>query len=360
MRLRAFPFVAFVALVTVCTPHAQTPTAASAPSIQRDGTRGPVEIVRDQWGIPHVFAGTDAGAFYGLGYATAEDRAFQMTYTLRMIQGRLSEVVGEVRHLSRNETSLDNDRKMRTFGFYRAAVETAAKLDPETRALLEAYCDGVNAYFAEQASGLHPLFERLGLKPEPWTPADCLASWWHFGQFFATDGTRELIVRRNRDGGGGAGQGPGRAGRVAAHAARRRARRGPAVRRVCGMGRSGHALRARSGRRPGRFRRRGGSAIQPRLGRRREANHHRVVRARERSADARPEPVAALRVPHRRSAPSTREASAWPGVPCCSSASRPAWRGASRRSAPTRRTCSCWTPTRRVPTSTGSTAHGAR
>lgn len=56
-----------------------------------------VEILRDPWGIPHIFADTDAGAFYGLGYAAAEDRAFQMTYSLRLIQGRLSEVVGQVR-----------------------------------------------------------------------------------------------------------------------------------------------------------------------------------------------------------------------------------------------------------------------
>jgi penicillin amidase len=208
MRLRAFALVAVAALVTVGARPAQAPPPASAAGIQGDRSPAPVEIVRDQWGIPHVFADTDAGAFYGLGYATAEDRAFQMTYTLRVIQGRLSEVVGEVRHTSRNETSVDNDRKMRTFGFYRTATETAARLGPESRALLEAYSAGVNAYFAEQAAGLHPLFERLGLKPEPWTPADCLAAWWHFGQFFATDGTRELIARRNRAGESGAGQGP--------------------------------------------------------------------------------------------------------------------------------------------------------
>jgi len=156
-----------------------------------------IEVLRDPWGIPHIFATADAGAFYGLGYATAEDRAFQMTYSLRIIQGRLAETVGDVRMLNRNETSVDSDRKMRTIGFHRAARRTAANLDPETRALLLAYCDGVNDYFARHREDLHPLFARLGVKPEPWTPADCLASWWHLGQFFATDGTRELIAGRN-------------------------------------------------------------------------------------------------------------------------------------------------------------------
>lgn len=157
-----------------------------------------VEILRDPWGIPHIFADTDAGAFYGLGYATAEDRAFQMTYSLRLIQGRLSEVVGRVQKLGRNTTSVDHDRKMRTFGFHRAARRTAANLDAESRNFLQAYCDGVNDSFREQNDNLHPLFAQTGLKPEPWTPADCLASWWHLGQFFATDGTRDLIAGRNR------------------------------------------------------------------------------------------------------------------------------------------------------------------
>ena len=53
---------------------------------------GKIELLRDTWGIPHVFSDTDAGAMYGLGYATAEERGFQMTYSLRIIQGRLAEV----------------------------------------------------------------------------------------------------------------------------------------------------------------------------------------------------------------------------------------------------------------------------
>jgi penicillin G amidase len=162
---------------------------------------GRIELLRDNWGVPHVFSDTDAGAMYGLGYATAEDRALQMTYHLRLVQGRLSEVIGEVRMLRRDETSIDHDRKMRTFGFYRAARRTVTRLDPDTIALLEAYSEGVNDGFAAQraAGTLHPLFAQLELEPEPWTPTDCLAVWWHVGQFFATDGTRDLIARRNRE-----------------------------------------------------------------------------------------------------------------------------------------------------------------
>lgn len=158
---------------------------------------GRVELLRDRWGVPHVFAETDAGAMYGLGYATAEDRGFQMHYTLRIIQGRLAEVIGDVKKLRRDETALQNDRKMRCFGFYRAAKKVVEALDEDSLALLEAYAGGVNDCFQKNADKLHPLFDSLGLEPEPWTPADSIASWWHLAQFFATDGTRDLMHYRN-------------------------------------------------------------------------------------------------------------------------------------------------------------------
>lgn len=156
-----------------------------------------VTIVRDQWGIPHIKATTDTGAMYGLGYATAEDRGVQMTLSLRMIQGRAAEVLGDVKKTSRNETTIDHDRKMRTFGYYRAAQRTAGELDAGTLELLEAYCAGVNAAFTELDTEGQSMFDRLELEREPWTPADCLACWWHMAQFFATDGTRDVIAARN-------------------------------------------------------------------------------------------------------------------------------------------------------------------
>ena len=162
---------------------------------------GKIEVLRDTWGIPHVFSSTDEGACYGLGFATAEERGFQMTYSLRIMQGRLAELLGERPRLGRNETTLDNDRKMRTFGWERAADRTALNLDRETRALLQAYSEGVNDSFEAQVreGRLHSLFEKFNLTPEPWSPADCLLSWWHLAQFFAGDGTRELLAWRNRE-----------------------------------------------------------------------------------------------------------------------------------------------------------------
>jgi penicillin amidase len=173
-------------------------TPGSASLRDTEGRYGRVELLRDQWGVPHVFAATDAGAMYGLGYAAAQDRAFQMHYNLRIIQGRLAEVVGDVKvGVTRQQpqgsnSALRSDIAMRTIGYYRAAQETADRLDPEARALLEAYSQGVNDYIDSHPSDLLHLFARYDLRPGPWTPADCIASWWRVGLFFSGDGLREM------------------------------------------------------------------------------------------------------------------------------------------------------------------------
>jgi len=161
---------------------------------------GKIELLRDRWGVPHVFAETDPGAMFGLGYACAEDRAFGMYYNLRIIQGRLAELIGDqkvgvTRRLPQGKNSaLRNDIKMRTVGYYRAAQEVARNLDPESRTLLQAYSDGVNHYIAAHPNDLLYLFDKLDLKPDPWTPADCIASWWRLGIFFSGDGLREMAA----------------------------------------------------------------------------------------------------------------------------------------------------------------------
>ncbi len=190
-----------VSVALVCFFCAWSACDADAVACAPENEYGKIELIRDTWGVAHVFAETDAGAMYGLGYASAQDRAFQMHYSLRIMQGRLAEVVGDRPSSRRNETALFNDRKMRTFGFYRAAKAAAEELDADSKAMLAAYSDGVNDYVSENRETLHPLFKETVLEPEAWTPADCLVSFWHLGQFFATDGTRELIHYRNTLGG---------------------------------------------------------------------------------------------------------------------------------------------------------------
>ncbi|MFC1765386.1 penicillin acylase family protein [Planctomycetota bacterium] len=154
---------------------------------------GKVELLRDGWGIPHVFAQTDLGALYGAGYACAQDRGFQMYYLLRIVQGRLAEVLGDTARMRKGQpaTTVESDMRMRAFGFARSAREAVKHLDDETLAMLQAYCAGVNAYFAEPGAWQNPLFERLGLEREAWTPEACILSWWHMAQFFAKNGLND-------------------------------------------------------------------------------------------------------------------------------------------------------------------------
>ena len=80
------------------------------------GLDGQIEIVRDTDGVPHIFASTDADAYFALGYVHAQDRLWQLEMNRRIGSGRLSEVLGEA--------TLDIDKFLRTLGTYRAAVQT--------------------------------------------------------------------------------------------------------------------------------------------------------------------------------------------------------------------------------------------
>ena len=98
------------------------------------GLDGPVEIVRDNANVPHILADTDAGVFFGLGYAHAQDRLWQMTMMRRTAQGRLSEVFGL--------RTLPVDKLMRRFDLYRLAVASVPAQDAATLVALEAYSAG--------------------------------------------------------------------------------------------------------------------------------------------------------------------------------------------------------------------------
>jgi penicillin amidase len=195
--------------VTLCLLISSTVFSATRPAVNkasRLANYGQVELLRDAWGVPHVFSLSDQGAFYGQGYACAQDRGFQMYYFLRIMQGRLAEVVGNVakQRKGRPGTAAQSDELMRTFGFARAAREVATQLEAETLVMLKAYCQGVNDYFAENTSHEHPLFAKFELKREPWTPQACILSWWHMAQFFAKNGLNDAtsfeLPNRNRPG----------------------------------------------------------------------------------------------------------------------------------------------------------------
>jgi penicillin amidase len=131
------------------------------------GLSAPVTVVRDQWAIPHIEAQSLRDATFAQGFVHAQDRLWQMEFQRRLGAGRLAEIVGA--------GALPSDRFMRTLGLYRRAAASLAHLTSETRARLDAYAAGVNAYLATRTGPL-PL-EFLLLRHhevEPWSPADSL------------------------------------------------------------------------------------------------------------------------------------------------------------------------------------------
>jgi len=135
------------------------------------GLTAPVEIIRDNANVPHIFGQDDPDVYFGLGYAHAQDRLWQMTMMRRTVQGRLSEVFGS--------RTVRIDRLLRRFDLYRLAQQSVAAQDAYTRAALEAYAAGVNARLTEineEALGRGaPEMFLFNAPVAPWQPADSIA-----------------------------------------------------------------------------------------------------------------------------------------------------------------------------------------
>ena len=132
------------------------------------GISGPVDIVRDEDAVTHVFASTKLDTFYGLGYAHAQDRLWQMEFQRRVGHARLSEVFGTA--------TVATDRFLRTLGTGRAARSAWDALPAQTKTDINAYVAGVNAFISTHHGSRLPLeFTVLRFEPEPWTGPDVLA-----------------------------------------------------------------------------------------------------------------------------------------------------------------------------------------
>jgi penicillin amidase len=131
------------------------------------GPRGRVEIRRDRWGMPHVFAESDGDLFFGFGYTVAQDRLCQLDLWRRKARGRLAEVLGR--------DALESDNLYRTLGLAQAADAEWAALPADTRELIAAYSAGVNALMEQCRHNLPVEFDLLDYEPGPWAPEDCVA-----------------------------------------------------------------------------------------------------------------------------------------------------------------------------------------
>ena len=149
------------------------PLPQTSGEVEVPGLSARVEVVRDGFDIPQVYADTDADLMFAQGYVHAQERFFEMDFRRHVTAGRLSEMFGP--------DTLDTDKFIRTMGWRRVAEEEWALLEPATRDALTSYAAGVNAYLADRSpSELAAEYSVLGLTgldytPEQWEPVDSLA-----------------------------------------------------------------------------------------------------------------------------------------------------------------------------------------
>jgi len=144
---------------------ARRPLPKQKGTISLPGLEGSVRVRRDRWGVPHIEAGSAPDLWFAEGFCHGQDRLWQMDFYRRVVCGRVSEFAGP--------EGLPVDRLMRTLGMRRTALREEAALAPELRALLERFCEGVNA--AAASARARPFeMQLLRLDFAPWTPADIL------------------------------------------------------------------------------------------------------------------------------------------------------------------------------------------
>ena len=160
--------------------------------ITLSGLKAPVDVVRDRYGVPHIYAGNVTDAYFALGFVHAQDRLWQMEMNRRIASGRLSEALGPA--------ALNADKFLRTLGVRRVAEATLKVLNAQTRSVLDAYAAGVNAFLAQRTGPLPPEFLLTGVRPEPWQSADSVA-WvkmmaWDLGANWRTELLRLRLAKK--------------------------------------------------------------------------------------------------------------------------------------------------------------------
>lgn len=158
-------------------------------SLQIAGLAAPVDIVRDAAGVPHIYAQSTADAYFALGFVHAQDRLWQLEMNRRIPAGRMAEILGP--------KALPTDRFLRTLGVRRNAEQILARLAPDTRAALQSYADGINAFVANRSGPLPPEFVLTGTAaPERWEPADSVAWQTMMAWDLGANWTQELLRMR--------------------------------------------------------------------------------------------------------------------------------------------------------------------
>jgi penicillin G amidase len=169
---------AFALLTAACSGSSAATTKADPPKdvkelarrslAEIDGTltlaglHQPVQVLRDEWGVPHIYAQNTDDLFFAQGYVMAQDRLWEMEWWRRELEGRLAEVLGP--------SAFERDRLARLLKF-RGPFDTAewTSYHKDGQQILTAYANGINAYITSHADRLPVEFVLTGIKPLPWT-----------------------------------------------------------------------------------------------------------------------------------------------------------------------------------------------
>jgi len=148
------------------TAQARAVLSQTSGRIQVPGLQKPVTVLRDPWGVPHIFAETQDDLFFAQGFVAAQDRLWQMEIWRRTGEGKLAEVLGP--------GAVERDRFARLLR-YRGDLEAEyASYAPDAKQILAAFVRGVNFFIESSRDRLPVEFQLTGIRPEPWTPEVCL------------------------------------------------------------------------------------------------------------------------------------------------------------------------------------------
>jgi penicillin amidase len=152
-------------------------------TIAVDGLRKPVEVIRDRWGVPHIYAETTEDLFFAQGFVAAQDRLWQMELWRRTGEGKLAEVLGP--------SAIERDKFARLMRYRGDMTAEWNSYAPDAKAIIESFVRGVNACIANAGNRLPIEFLLTGIRPEPWTPEVCLARM--AGYVMTSNASRELL-----------------------------------------------------------------------------------------------------------------------------------------------------------------------
>jgi penicillin amidase len=165
-----------VALGQVASPPKETPESllqkakANLPQLQGEltvpGLREPVEVLRDRWGVPHIYAKNGDDLFFAQGFVAAQDRLFQLDLWRRIAVGETAEVMGK--------SALPGDQFARLLLYRGDMTAEWASYSPDTKRIITAFTDGINAYIDHSGDRLPIEFQVLSYRPKKWRPEDCL------------------------------------------------------------------------------------------------------------------------------------------------------------------------------------------